>query len=229
MRIGLLGAGGIAGTMAETVAGMEGVRNYAIASRGLEKAEAFARKYHMEKAYGSYEEMLADDNVDLVYIATPHSHHYEWTIAALNAGKNVLCEKAFAANRKQAEEMIALAERKKLLLTEAIWTRYMPSRSMIRKIIDRGDIGEVKTVSSNLGYPISGIERLIRPELAGGCLVVENAGLIKPERLKKIVELGKQLLIVLVHDKHCIKNMLSDSKKKRPKISLPKTTRCLPS
>lgn len=171
MRIGLLGAGGIAGTMAETVAGMEGVRNYAIASRGLEKAEAFARKYHMEKAYGSYEEMLADDNVDLVYIATPHSHHYEWTIAALNAGKNVLCEKAFAANRKQAEEMIALAERKKLLLTEAIWTRYMPSRSMIRKIIDRGDIGEVKTVSSNLGYPISGIERLIRPELAGGCLL----------------------------------------------------------
>ena len=171
MRIGLLRAGGIAGTMAETVAGMEGVRNYAIASRGLEKAEAFARKYHMEKAYGSYEEMLADDNVDLVYIATPHSHHYEWTIAALNAGKNVLCEKAFAANRKQAEEMIALAERKKLLLTEAIWTRYMPSRSMIRKIIDRGDIGEVKTVSSNLGYPISGIERLIRPELAGGCLL----------------------------------------------------------
>lgn len=171
MRIGLLGAGSIAGTMAKTIAEMEGVQNYAVASRGIEKAVAFAREYGIEKAYGSYEEMLADGKVDLVYIATPHSHHYEWTIAALNAGKNVLCEKAFAANRKQAEEMMALAERKKLLLTEAIWTRYMPSRAMIREIIDKGEIGEVKTVSSNLGYSISDIPRLVRPELAGGCLL----------------------------------------------------------
>lgn len=171
MKVGLLGAGGIAGTMAETIARMKDVQNYAVASRDLAKAEDFARRHRIEKAYGSYEEMLADDQVDLVYIATPHSHHHEWTMAALNAGKNVLCEKAFAANAAQAKEMIDLARSKKLLLAEAIWTRYMPSRTMIREIIDRGDIGEVRTVSSNLGYPISNVARMIRPELAGGCLL----------------------------------------------------------
>ena len=171
MRVGLLGAGNISRTMAKTIAAMEGVRNYAVASRDLEKARSFAAECGIEKAYGSYEEMLADDNVDLVYVATPHSHHHQWTIAALNAGRNVLCEKAFAANARQAEEMIALAEQKKLLLTEAIWTRYMPSRAMIREIIDGGEIGEVKMVTSNLGYLISGVERMIRPELAGGCLL----------------------------------------------------------
>ena len=171
MRIALLGAGGIAGTMARTVAEMDGVENYAVASRDPEKARAFAQEYGMQKAYGSYEEMLADDRVDLVYIATPHSHHHQWTVAALNAGRNVLCEKAFAANARQAEEMLELAEKKNLLLTEAIWPRYMPSRGMIDEIIGRGDIGEVRTVFSNLGYAISGVERLIRPELAGGCLL----------------------------------------------------------
>lgn len=171
MKVGLLGAGGIAGTMAETIARMKDVQNYAVASRDLAKAEDFARRHRIEKAYGSYEEMLADDQVDLVYIATPHSHHHEWTMAALNAGKNVLCEKAFAANAAQAKEMIDLARSKKLLLAEAIWTRYMPSRTMIREIIDRGDIGEVRTVTSNLGYPISNVARMIRPELAGGCLL----------------------------------------------------------
>ena len=171
MRVGLLGAGGIAGTMARTIAGMDGVENYAVASRDLGKAREFAGRFGVEKAYGSYEEMLADDRVDLVYMATPHSHHHQWTVAALNAGRNVLCEKAFAANAAQAKEMTDLAEKRKLLLTEAIWTRYMPSRRMIREIIDRGEIGEVRTVTSNLGYEISRVERLVKPELAGGCLL----------------------------------------------------------
>ena len=171
MRIGLLGAGSISRTMARTIAGMKDAENYAIASRDPEKARAFAREFGVEKAYGSYEEMLADDKVDLVYIATPHSHHHQWTLAALNAGRNVLCEKAFAATVRQAKEMIALAEKKHLLLTEAIWTRYMPSRAMIREIIDSGEIGEVRTVYSNLGYSIAHVERMIRPELAGGALL----------------------------------------------------------
>ena len=171
MKIGLLGAGDIAAVMARTVAGMTGMENYAVASRDLAKAEAFAAAHGVEKAYGSYEEMLADSQVDLVYIATPHSHHHQWTLAALNAGRNVLCEKAFAVSRREAEEMTALAEAKHLLLAEAIWTRYMPSRAMIRELVDSGEIGEVKTVSSNLGYPIAHRERLIRPELAGGALL----------------------------------------------------------
>ena len=171
MKVGILGAGGIAGTMAATIGQMKEVENYAIASRNREKAEAFAKQYAVEKAYGSYEEMLADDQIDLVYIATPHSHHYEWTMKALAAGRNVLCEKAFAANSRQAEEMIGLANEKGLLLAEAIWTRYMPSRKMITDLIDAGEIGEVVCVDSNLGYRIDQNRRMVDPALTGGCLL----------------------------------------------------------
>ncbi|MCR4684100.1 MAG: Gfo/Idh/MocA family oxidoreductase [Lachnospiraceae bacterium] len=171
MKVGILGAGWIADMMAKTIAHLDDVENYAIASRDLKKAEAFANRYQFEKAYGSYEAMLADEQVDLVYIAVPHSHHHQWTVAALEEGKAVLCEKAFAANAAQAEEMIACAREKKLLLAEAIWTRYMPSRKIIDDIIARGVIGKVTTVASNLGYKIDMNERLVKPELAGGALL----------------------------------------------------------
>ena len=171
MRVGILGAGGIAKEMAKTIAPLADVESYAVAARDYDRAEAFAKEWGFEKAYGSYEDMLSDDKVDLVYIAVPHSHHHKWTIEALNAGRNVLCEKAFAANTKQAEEMIALAEEKKLLLTEAIWTRYMPSRKIIDDIIKSGKLGKVVTIDSNLGYKINMNERMVKPELAGGCLL----------------------------------------------------------
>ncbi len=171
MKVGILGAGGIAAVMAETISGLKDVESYAIAARDGERAKAFAQKWGFEKAYGSYEEMLSDGKVDLVYIAIPHSHHHKWTIEALNAGRNVLCEKAFAANTAQAEEMISLAEEKGLLLTEAIWTRYMPSRKIIKDLVENGEIGDVVTVSSNLGYRINMNERMVKPELAGGCLL----------------------------------------------------------
>ncbi len=171
MKMGILGAGGIAGVMATTVAGMDEAENYAIASRDLEKARAFADKYGVAKAYGSYEDMLDDPEVELVYVALPHSHHHQWTIEALNAGKHVLCEKAFAVNEKQAREMIEASEKTGRLLAEAIWTRYMPSRRMITEIVERGDIGRLRTISANLGYRIDMNERLVRPELAGGALL----------------------------------------------------------
>lgn len=171
MRVGILGAGGIAVEMAKTIAGLSDVEAYAVASRDGEKATDFAKKWGFEKAYGSYEDMLSDEKVDLVYIAVPHSHHHKWTLEALNAGRNVICEKAFAANTAQAEEMIKMAEEKKLLLTEAIWTRYMPSRKIISELIDSGEIGKVVTVASNLGYRIDMNERMVKPELAGGCLL----------------------------------------------------------
>ena len=171
MRVGILGAGGIAKEMAKTIAPLVDVESYAVAARDYNRAYDFAKTWGFEKAYGSYEDMLSDDRVDLVYIAVPHSHHHKWTIEALNAGRNVLCEKAFAANTKQAEEMIALAEEKKLLLTEAIWTRYMPSRKIIDDIIKSGKLGKVVTIDSNLGYKINMNERMVKPELAGGCLL----------------------------------------------------------
>ena len=171
MKLGILGAGGIASTMAKTVAGMEDVEAYAVAARDLERARVFAQKYEVKKAYGSYEEMLADDEVELVYIATPHSHHYLHAKMCLEAGKNVLCEKAFTVNAEQAQKLFDLAKEKKLLITEAIWTRYMPSRKMINHIIESGVIGEVTAVTANLSYTISHVERIRKPELAGGALL----------------------------------------------------------
>ena len=171
MKIGILGAGGIAVQMAKTVAGMKDVENYAVAARSFERAQAFAEKYGFSKAYGSYEEMLADPQVDLVYIATPHSHHYLHAKMCLEAGKNVLCEKAFTVNADQARKLFALAKEKNLLITEAIWTRYMPSRKMIDDIISSGVIGEVTAVTANLNYAISEVERIRKPELAGGALL----------------------------------------------------------
>lgn len=171
MKIGILGAGHIAGTLAYTMQNLNEAECYAVASRSLEKAKEFASRYGFEKAYGSYEEMLADENVELVYIATPHSHHYRHMKLCIEAGKHILCEKAFTVNTRQAEEIFRLAKEKEVLVTEAIWTRYMPSRKIINDLLAQGVIGEVKTLTANLDYAIADKERLIRPELAGGALL----------------------------------------------------------
>lgn len=110
-RVGILGAGHIAVKMARTLRGMEGVEPYAIASRDGAKAAAFAREHGFTRSYGSYGELAADPDVDLVYIATPHSHHYPQARMCLECGKPVLCEKAFTANAAEAEALIRLSER----------------------------------------------------------------------------------------------------------------------
>lgn len=175
IHIAILGVGSIAEKMAQTLNGMEGKDKefccYGAASRDRERAEAFAAKYGFEKAYGSYEEMAADQAVDLVYLATPHSHHYAHAKLCLENGKHVLCEKAFTVNAPQARELFDMAEKRGLLLTEAIWTRYMPMRRMIDDVLASGIIGTPCTLTANLGYRIFEKERLIRPELAGGALL----------------------------------------------------------
>lgn len=171
LHVGILGAGSIAGTMAKTLGLMEGACAWAVASRDKARAEAFARDYGVDRAYGSYEEMLADPKVDLVYIATPHSHHLEHGLLCLDHGKPVLCEKAFTANAAQARELIARAEEQKIFLTEAIWTRYMPSRKIIDSILASGELGEITGLTANLGYAMTHKERLVKPELAGGALL----------------------------------------------------------
>ena len=170
-RIGIIGCGWIAEKMAITLQGMEKVESYAIASRDLNKAETFAQKWNFTRAYGSYEEMLDDELVDLVYIATPHSHHYAHTRLSLLKGKPVLCEKAFTANAKEAEELLQLAKEKNLFLTEAIWTRYMPLSQTICELVDNGAIGRPQLLTANLCYPNYHKERMHKPELAGGALL----------------------------------------------------------
>lgn len=171
MKFAILGAGNIAQTMANTISKMNGIESYAVASRDIGKATEFATKNGFEKAYGSYEELVQDDEVELVYIATPHSHHYAHARLCIEHGKPVLCEKAFTANAKQAKEILSLAKEKKVFITEAIWTRYMPSRERIQAVIESGIIGDVTSVTANLGYAIGQVERLVKPELAGGALL----------------------------------------------------------
>lgn len=171
MNVGILGAGRIAGTMARTLNGMKEANAYAVASRDLERAQQFAKEYQVKKAYGSYEEMLADDQVDLVYIATPHSHHLEHGKLCISYGKPVLCEKSFTANAAQARELLNFAKEKGVFITEAIWTRYMPSRNIIADILSSGELGDLHMLSANLGYRLIDKERLVKPELAGGALL----------------------------------------------------------
>ena len=171
MNIGFIGAGRIANTLASTMARMEDVNLYAVAARDLGRAQAFAAQYGFDKAYGSYEEMLRDPHVELVYIATPHSHHAEHMKLCIAHGKNVLCEKAFTLNAAQAREIAALAKAKGAYVAEAIWTRYMPSRAMIDEILASGIIGNVTALTATLCYPVAYKERCIRPELAGGALL----------------------------------------------------------
>lgn len=171
MKIGILGPGNIAEKMAYTINHMKDARCYAVASRDLERAKAFAEKFDIPKAYGSYEELAKDPDVELIYIAVPHSHHYMYMKMCLEHGKPVLCEKAFTANAAQAKEILELSKEKGVFVGEAIWTRYMPSRKIIDDAIAAGKIGEVNFVTANLGYNIQHVRRLTDPELAGGALL----------------------------------------------------------
>lgn len=192
-KMAILGAGSIAKTMARTVQKMDGVRMYAVASRSMERAEAFAKEFGIEKAYGSYEALVNDPDVKLIYIATPHSHHYEQAKLCLRYGKHVLCEKAFTANAKQAEEILRLAEEKRLLLTEAIWTRFLPMSAKINEIIKSGAIGRPTLLTANLGYVIDQVPRMKDPALAGGALLdlgvypINFASMIFGDQVEKVV------------------------------------------
>ncbi|MBQ2952592.1 MAG: Gfo/Idh/MocA family oxidoreductase [Clostridia bacterium] len=175
MKIGILGAGNISRSMCATIRGMKEagrlVELYAVASRNVDKAVRFAREQGVGRAYGSYEEMLTDPAVELVYIATPHSHHAEQMKQCILAGKPVLCEKSFTATAAQAEEVLQLARERGVYVAEAIWTRYMPARRMINGLIASGAIGEPLLLTANLCYTIEHIDRIRLPELAGGALL----------------------------------------------------------
>ena len=171
MNIGIIGTGSIAVSMADTINQMDNARCCAIASRDISRAEEFAEGHGFEKAYGSYEELAKDGDVELVYIATPHSEHYKNAMLCIENGKPVLCEKAFTVNAKQAEMLKKAAAEKNVFITEAIWPRYMPSRSIINDLLDSGIIGRIDTLTANLSYVIHDKKRLTDPSLAGGVLL----------------------------------------------------------
>ena len=171
LRIGVLGCGRIAETLSNTFNAMDSVEAYAVASRDAKKAEEFAKKYGYKRSYGSYEDLVKDGDVDLVYVATPHSRHYEDMRLCIENGRPVICEKSFTINAKEARKIAELAWEKNVYTAEAIWTRYMPSRKLINDVIESGVIGDIDMLTANLSYPISDKKRIVDPELAGGALL----------------------------------------------------------
>lgn len=170
-KVGIIGAGWIAHKMAAALAPLEDYCVYAIASRSQEKADAFAAQWNIEKSYDSYEALVCDPDVDLVYIATPHSHHYQHAMLAVEAGKPVLVEKAFTANSREAESLIEAAHKKGVFITEAIWTRYMPLSHKVKEIMESGIIGEPRVLTATLCYMMEHKERIVRADLCGGALL----------------------------------------------------------
>ena len=171
MKIGVLGTGWIVNPITATLKGMTGMECYAIASRTKERGEQAAKEFGYKVGYGSYEELVADPAVELVYVATPHSRHFEDMKLCIEAGKPVLCEKAFTLNAAQAAEIKRLAAEKGVYVAEAIWTRYQPARKLINDTIESGIIGKVTTLTANLCYAMDKKERIYNPELAGGALL----------------------------------------------------------
>lgn len=177
----IIAPGNIAGSMATAMNGVaksnnpiaKKVRLYAVASRQIEKAKEFADKWNFEKAYGSYEELLNDPDVDAVYISNPHAFHFDSVMSALKANKNVLCEKPAGCSRNQLDEMINLAKEKNLFFMEAMWTAFNPCIAKIKECINSGIIGELKHIDSRFcnRIPYNPKDRLYAPELAGGALL----------------------------------------------------------
>ena len=169
---GILGPGGIARAFAADLQSLAGHSVAAVGSRTLSNAEEFVSTFG-GKAYGSYEELVADESVDAIYVATPHPAHKENVIAALNAGKPVLCEKPFAVNAQEAQEMVAAAVANNVALMEAMWSRFLPHYALVREIVASGILGKILTVHADHGQRLAdqNIPRLVDPLLAGGALL----------------------------------------------------------
>ena len=179
LRWGIIATGGIARSVSQDLALLADAELYAVSSRGQDTADAFAVAYDFAKAYGDeggvpgYQRLLADEQVDVVYVATPHAQHHEIVLAALNAGKHVLCEKAFTINAREASELIDLARSRNLFLMEAVWSRFLPSMQRAFEIAASGELGDIHWVTADLGFPApySPTARLWARKDGGGALL----------------------------------------------------------
>ena len=171
LRFGIIGAGNIADSMARTLSEMKEVCAYAISSREINRAKHLAEKYGFTVAYGSYDEMLQDEKVDVVYISTPNSHHFTHAKAALLHGKHVVCEKTFTLNEAQARGLCDLAKSNGLFLMEAMWTRFMPFVPKLQELLRCGAIGDLCSMNVTFGINRPDRERLFKAELGGGALL----------------------------------------------------------
>jgi predicted dehydrogenase len=173
IRWGIVGPGRIATNVVKDFPHVEGAEVVAVASRSADRARAFADEHGVARAYGSYAEILADDEVDVLYLATPHPQHAKIALAAIAAGKAVLVEKTFTATVAGAEQVIAAARQAQVFAMEAMWTRFQPTIVAARTLIEDGAIGEVRQVQADLGVdrPYDPTDRLFDPAQGGGALL----------------------------------------------------------
>lgn len=169
-RWGIIGLGKIAKQFAQALQRVEGAHCYAVASRTIEKARSFQEAHGFEKAYGTYEALIKDPLVEVIYIATPHIYHYENALACLLAGKSVLCEKPLAMNLVQVQALVEAAQANNCFLMEALWTRFLPHFLQVKSWVDQGKIGDVKMIIADLGFKskFDPESRLFNPKLGGG-------------------------------------------------------------
>jgi predicted dehydrogenase len=171
IRWGILGAGGIAHKLAQAVNQHTSSTVTAVASRTPGKAESFANAEGIEFAFTDYEALVTSGEVDAIYVATTHNDHHTPALLAINAGIPTLVEKAFTQNAQQAQQVLDAAKANNVYVQEAMWTRWLPHIVAMREAIARGDIGDVVTVQADHGQPIAHVDRMKRPDLAGGALL----------------------------------------------------------
>lgn len=173
IRWGILGAGKIARKFAADLRLVKDAELVAIGSRNMERTQAFAKEFPAKHLHDSYEALVANNEVDIIYVATTHNFHKEHAVLCLQNGKAVLCEKPFAVNAAEAAEMIAVAKEKNVFLMEALWTKFLPHFMKVKEIVSAGKIGEIKSVLARFGFkptePIA--PRIFDPVLAGGTLL----------------------------------------------------------
>jgi predicted dehydrogenase len=197
---GILAPGRIAHKFTSDLKLLPNANLYAVGSRNEQRASEFALQYGIEKAYGSYEDLAADPQIDVIYIASPHVRHYPDTLLCLNQGKAVLCEKPVAMNQKQYQIMIDTARKNNVFFMEALWTRFIPSFIKFKELVDSGTIGDIKIIESDFCFkaPYDKKGRLFNPLLGGGSLLdigiypifmaLSLAGV--PEYIRSIVKIG---------------------------------------
>lgn len=179
LRWGVVSTGGIAGRVTEDIGRLEDAVLQAVSSRSEDNAVSFSHRFGFASCYyddddgSGYQKLFEDPQVDVVYIATPHGHHYEIARAALKANKNVLCEKSLTINAREAADLIEIAKTRKLFLMEAVWTRFLPAVNRAWEIIASGELGQIQWVQADLGFPApyDPKSRLWNPADGGGALL----------------------------------------------------------
>lgn len=171
LRWGILGSGWIAEQFIRSARAHTKQVFQAVGSRSQEKADAFAQAWDIPTAHGSYEALVSDPDLDVIYVATPHNLHFDHAKLALEAGKHVFIEKPMAMNHAQGAELVALAQSKNLFLAEALWTYFLPKFDVVQQVLDSGILGEIKSIHTEYGEYFTRDHRIFEPALAGGPLL----------------------------------------------------------